>query len=101
MCDVKMKNSQNQMVTTKQMRAAMLKNHANPNRDVIDLLHKKVPGEKEVREHIFCLLISNVLSRKVHKDVKANSYKKCYFCFDICELLSTKYICALRDEPRL
>lgn len=43
-----MKNSQNQMVTTKQMRAAMLKNHANPNRDVIDLLHKKVPGEKEV-----------------------------------------------------
>lgn len=52
MCDVKMKNSQNQMASTKQMRSAMLKNHANPNKDVIDVLHKK-SSEKEVRERFF------------------------------------------------
>lgn len=47
MCDIKMKNNQNQITTT--MKAAMLKNYANSNKDITDGLHKKTNSKEKVR----------------------------------------------------
>lgn len=43
-CDVVVKSQQ----MSNRRKVAMLKNHANPNRDLIDVLHKKASSDNEV-----------------------------------------------------